>query len=131
MPVKEAERRVTGRALLALGLGSALAANLSAELRISRSASIQSTVSGIENECRLISNGDWRKYYEAAKPVQKELNGLVAEAFRNPRPSRVRTDKLALLRSRSEPVLFTAAGDCLHSCLFDFQHPDQPLAPET
>ncbi len=115
---------------MAAGISSFAASGLAAEAARSRQASMQNALAGIEGECRQGGNGDWRKYYDATRPVRMELNRLVVEGFRNPRPSRVRADKLALLPSRGEPLRFTASGDCIHACLFDFQRPDQPQEPE-
>ena len=127
----EAGDKVTRRRFFTAGLGPFLmAAELGAAVGDARSQSIQNALSGIESECRKGGNGDWHKYYHAAAPVQKELNDRVAEAFQHPRPSRVRPGNLALLRSRNEPLRFTTAGDCLHACRYDFQHPGQPLATE-
>jgi len=121
---------ITRRRLLAAGMSCLAASGLAADAGRSRRDTIQRSLAGIETECRQGGNGDWRKFYDATRPVRMELNRLVADGFRNPRPSRVRADKLALLRSRSEPLRFTASGDCIHACLFDFQRPDQPQEPE-
>lgn len=56
---------------------------------------------------------------------------MLVESFRNPRTSRVRPERLALIRSRKEPLRFTAASDCIHACLYDFQRPEHPKDPET